>query len=138
MGQQQLLLVVLAILIIGIAMAVGVSLFTAHGVESNRDGMIDDLNNLNASAYQFYIRPISMGGGGGAFDMSKGAAAVYTIPAKMASNDNGTYVATPGATTIKFVGTSVQGNGTVTCTFDATTGEITVDGFTFTGTFQGG
>jgi len=137
MGQQQLLLIILGVIIVGIAIAVGLSLFSAQSVESNRDALINDLNNLNANAYQFYIRPISMGGGGGAFDVSKGAAAVYAIPPKMASNDNGTYVATPGPTTIKFVGTSGAGNGTVTCTFDAATGKITAAGFTFTGTFVG-
>jgi hypothetical protein len=131
MGQQQLLLTILAVLIVGIAMAVGVSLFTAHSIESNRDAIIDDINNLNAHAYQFYIRPASAGGGGGSFSGGGG----YFIPAKMASNDNGTYVATiVNATQIKFVGTSSSGNGTVTNTFDATTGKVTGD-FTFTGAF---
>jgi hypothetical protein len=134
MGQQQLLLIILAVLIIGIAMAIGVTLFTAQSIESNRDAIINDINNLNSHAYQYYIRPTSMGGGGGAFDVSKGAAKAYTIPGKMASNDNGTYVAAPGATTIVFTGTSAAGNGTVKNTFDATTGKV-VGAYQYTGTF---
>jgi len=132
MGQQQLLLVILAVLIIGIAIAIGVSLFTAQSVESNRDAIIDDINNLNADAYEFYIRPVSMGGGGGSFSGGVG----YVIPTKMASNDNASsYVATiVNATQIKFVGTSAAGNGTVTNTFDATTGKVTGN-YTYTGLF---
>jgi hypothetical protein len=131
MGQQQLLLVILAVLIIGIAIAIGVSLFTAQSVESNRDAIIDDINNLNADAYEFYIRPVSMGGGGGSFSGGTG----YIISTKMASNDNGTYVPTIiDATHIKFVGTSAAGNGTVTNTFDATTGKV-AGNYTYSGAF---
>jgi hypothetical protein len=129
MGQQQLLLIILGVIIVGIAIAVGLSLFSAQSIESNRDAMINDINNLNAHAYQFYIRPVSMGGGGGDFT-------AYRIPGKMATNDNGTYVPAPGTTTISFTGTSGAGNGTVTCTFDAVTGKVTAAGYTFTGAFN--
>jgi hypothetical protein len=128
MGQQQLLLIILGVIIVGIAIAVGLSLFSAQSIESNRDALINDINNLNAHAYQYYIRPTSMGGGGGSF-------VGYTIPTKMASNDNATYVASGlTATTITFTGTSVAGNGTVANTFSATTGKVTGP-FTYTGLF---
>jgi hypothetical protein len=128
MGQQQLLLIILGVIIVGIAIAVGLSLFSAQSIESNRDALINDINNLNAHAYQYYIRPTSMGGGGGTF-------VGYTIPAKMASNDNGTYVASGlTATTITFTGTSTAGNGTVANTFSAATGKVT-GAFTYTGLF---
>ena len=130
MGQQQLLLIILAVLIIGIAMAIGVNLFTAQSVESNRGAMINDINNLNAHAYQFYIRPVSMGGGGG--DMTK----YLAIPPKMATNDNGTYAITTTTTkTIKFTGTSAAGNGTVANTFNADSG-IVLTAYSFTGAFS--
>jgi hypothetical protein len=130
MGQQQLLLIILGVIIVGIAIAVGLSLFSAQSIESNRDALINDINNLNAHAYQFYIRPTSMGGGGGTF-------VGYTIPAKMASNDNGTYVASGlTATTITFTGTSTAGNGTVANTFSAATGKVTGP-FAYTGLFAG-
>ena len=131
MGQQQLLLIILGVIIVGIAIAVGLSLFSAQSIESNRDALINDINNLNAHAYQFFIRPTSMGGGGGSFSGGTG----YVIPAKMGTNDNGTYVATIiNATQIKFVGTSAAGNGTVTNTFDASTGKVTGN-YTYTGLF---
>jgi hypothetical protein len=134
-GQQQLLLIILGVIIVGIAIAVGLSLFSAQSIESNRDAIINDINNLNAHAYQYFIRPTSMGGGGGAFDVSKGAAKAYTIPGKMASNDNGTYIAAPGATTIVFTGTSAAGNGTVKNTFNAATGKV-AGAYVYTGEFN--
>src|SRR3989304_1625878 len=67
MGQQQLLLIILGVIIVGIAIAVGLSMFTAQSVGANRDAIIADMTNLAANAYQFRIRPTTMGGGGGSY-----------------------------------------------------------------------
>jgi hypothetical protein len=101
MGQQQLLLIILGVIIVGIAISVGLSLFSAQSIQSNKDAMINDMNNLAANAYQFRIRPRSMGGGSGAYTG-------YNIPQRLASNENASYVATPSANAITVVGTSVQ------------------------------
>ena len=101
MGQQQLLLIILGVIIVGIAIAVGLSLFSAQSVQSNRDAMINDLNNLAAQAYQFRIRPTSMGGGQGDYS-------TFSIPVKMRTNDNGTYVASPSQNSITITATSGQ------------------------------
>jgi len=93
MGQQQLLLIILGVIIVGIAIAVGLSLFSAQSVQANKDAIINDINNIAANAYQFRIRPVSMGGGGGVYNNSKGSTAGYTVPAKMSSNENATYTA---------------------------------------------
>lgn len=53
---------------------------------STRDTMINDLNNIAAHAYQYKIRPASMGGGGKSY---KG----YVIPAKIARLDYAEYSA---------------------------------------------
>jgi hypothetical protein len=113
MGQQQLLLIILGVIIVGIAIAVGLSLFSAQSVQSNRDAMINDLNNLAAQAYQFRIRPQSMGGGQGDYS-------TFSIPIKMRTNENGTYVATPAANTIGIVATSQQNaSNYITVTIDS-------------------
>ncbi len=83
MGQQQLLLIILGVIIVGIAIAVGLSLFSAQSVQSNRDAIINDLNNLAAQAYQYMIRPSSMGGGQGSYGG-------FSIPSKMVTNENAT------------------------------------------------
>jgi len=60
MGQQQLLLIVLGVIIVGIAIVVGINLFTANAIESNRNGVISDLSNLGAMAQQYYKRPTTL------------------------------------------------------------------------------
>jgi Tfp pilus assembly protein PilE len=68
MGQQQLLLIVLGVIIVGIAIAVGISMFKSNAQSSNRDQVINDLNNLAAKAQQYYRKPTAMGGGGQDFN----------------------------------------------------------------------
>jgi hypothetical protein len=112
MGQQQLLLIILGMALIGIALAIGLSLFSANSIESNKDAIIHDVLNLYASsAYQHYLRPASMGGGSYAFDNSKGGVA-YSIPALLTTNENGIYkaVTTPNTCTITGKSTSYPGN----------------------------
>lgn len=128
MGQQQLLLIILGVIIVGIAIAVGLSMFSAQSVQSNKDAIINDLNNLAANAYQFRIRPSSMGGGQGSY-------ANYTIPSKMKTNANGTYSATATADKVSFTAQSAQYTSGTTVTCDlGTSGELT--GWSYNGDFQ--
>ena len=129
MGQQQLLLIILGVIIVGIAIAVGISMFSSSSIQSNKDAIINDMNNLAANAYQFRIRPTTMGGGGGSYTGGSG----FAIPLKLQSNDNGTYTRTNAAQAVTFVGTSSQGYGTVTAVCDST-GRL--GNFTYTGQFQ--
>ena len=134
MGQQQLLLIILGVIIVGIAIAVGLSLFAANSVQANRDAIVNDINNLAANAYQFRIRPVSMGGGGGVYDATKGAAQAYSIPFKMSSNDNATYTLVVAEPTVTFTGTSTANpsNGTVKADLD---GNGKLSNFVFSGNF---
>jgi hypothetical protein len=127
MGQQQLLLIILGVIIVGIAIAVGLSLFTAQSIQSNRDAIINDLNNLAAQAYQYRIRPTSMGGGQGDYSS-------FAIPLKMKTNENGTYSATPSPNSIAFTAVSAQNaSNTVTVTVDSF-GRL--GGWSYNGDFQ--
>jgi Tfp pilus assembly protein PilE len=102
MGQQQLLLIVLGVIIVGIAIVVGINLFNANSISSNRDAVISDLNNLAALAHEYYSKPTAMAGGGSSF-------ASYVIPTGLGSNANGAYtIATAGSAT----GITFQGVGT--------------------------
>jgi len=129
MGQQQLLLIILGVIIVGIAIAIGISMFSASSVQSNKDGIINDMNNLAADAYQFRIRPTTMAGGGGSYTGGNG----YSIPSKLASNENGSFTRTNAAQAVTIVGTSGQGYGTITAVCDST-GRL--GNFTYTGQFQ--
>lgn len=67
MAQQQLLLIILGTIIIGLALAIGVTLFTDHSVSANRDAVTSDLVALASRAQMYYRRPTLMGGGGRSF-----------------------------------------------------------------------
>ncbi len=130
MGQQQLLLIILGVIIVGIAIAVGISMFSSSSIQANKDAIINDLNNLAANSYQFRIRPTTMGGGGGSYTG-------YAIPTKMLSNDNATYsiVANTGAL-ITLKGTSSQNTtNSVQAQWDST-GAVVSGSFTYAGDFQ--
>jgi hypothetical protein len=128
MGQQQLLLIILGVIIVGIAIAVGLSLFSAQSIQSNRDAIINDLNNLAAQAYQFRIRPTSMGGGQGDYTN-------FAIPTKMRTNENGMFsIVTPGSNQIVFSAVSAQNaSNSVTVTIDSF-GRLS--GWSYSGDFQ--
>lgn len=115
MGQQQLLLIILGMIIVAIAVAVGISQFSAHSAQANKDGVIAGLVNVSANAYQYRMKPANLGGGGNSY-------VGYAIPSKMLSDDNADYALSggPSATQLIFVGTSKQnGAWTVTCTVDS-------------------
>jgi len=115
MGQQQLLLIILGVIIVGIAIAVGISQFGAHSTQANKDGVTSSVVNIAANAYQFKIRPTTMGGGGGSYSG-------YSIPSKMRADDNGNYaLSSAGATSAVVTGTSKINTAWVaTCTSDDT------------------
>jgi len=62
MGQQQLLLVILGTIIVGIAITVGLTIFKANAVESSRTAMINDLGYYAMRARQMYYKPKNLGG----------------------------------------------------------------------------
>jgi hypothetical protein len=68
MGQQQLLLIVLGVIVVGIAVVVGINLFSANAESSTQDSMVSQGTSLGALAQQYYKKPEAMGGGGNKFD----------------------------------------------------------------------
>ena len=105
MGQQQLLLIVLGVIIVGIAIVVGINLFTANSVEANGSAVTSDNMNIAALAQQFILKPQSMGGGGISF-------AGFAIPANLATTANGTYTVTATAGSAVITGTgNVKNSG---------------------------
>lgn len=67
MGQQQLLLILLGIIIVGIAIFMGINLFRANAIESKRNIVTNELVNLAAMAQKYYLSPKALGGGGRSF-----------------------------------------------------------------------
>jgi len=86
MGQQQLVLIVLGIIVVAIAAAAGINYFNNNIVQFNRDAVINDLHNLATEARTYYKKARLQGGGGNNF-------LAYSMPTPLAQNDNGTFSA---------------------------------------------
>ena len=117
MGQQQLLLIVLGVIIVGIAVVVGINVFTASSSSANRDSVISDLTNIASMAQQYYRKPTALGGGGNSFTGFRMPALSTTAgdnTLTTTKTPNGSYTLTPGDQTITLVGLGNQtgNNGT--------------------------
>lgn len=64
MGTQQILLIVLSVIIVGIAVAVGITMFNQQAFNSNRSACISDLNMFASQASAWFKTPPSHGGTG--------------------------------------------------------------------------
>jgi len=103
MGQQQLLLIILGVIIVGIAVAVGINMFTASASAANRDAVTSDLANLASMAQQFYRRPAAMGGGNNTFTG-------WTLPSQLDTTANGIYSldTSSGSQTVVIIGVGTE------------------------------
>ncbi len=125
MGTQQILMIVLSVIIVGVAVGVGITMFQNQAINSNRQAVIADLNNFASQAIAWYKLPENMGGGGngvpgfgitteetpptagllsylGFVDPETGeGVSTYT-------NDNGTYELTANASTLTITGTGKE------------------------------
>jgi hypothetical protein len=114
MGQQQLLLIILGVIVVGIAVAVGITMFSDSAISANRDAVSNDLVNLAARAQQFYRRPSALGGGGNTFT---GLTLDKLTNMASGKNANGTYSVSSVAAdnvVIQGVGTEMVGSNYVT------------------------
>jgi len=86
MGYQQLLLISLSVILVGIAVAVGISMFQDNAIFLNRDAITIDLVNLGSRAQLYYRRPFLFGGGQRSF-----AGLTLADLTSKPTNENGTY-----------------------------------------------
>jgi hypothetical protein len=110
-GQQQLLIILLGSILVMIAVAVAITIFTDSAAQLNRDAVAHDLLNLAARAQQYYRRPASLDGGGNSFEGLTADAAGLARLTEKPINANGKY-------SIKSAGTAtglvLEGIGTET------------------------
>ena len=113
MGQQQLLLIILGVIVVGIAVAVGITMFQDNAVSANRDAVVNDLVNLAARAQQYFRRPTSLGGGQNSFN---GLSADATGLKKLVNTNAAPWVNANGSYAIITAGTDsmvvIEGTGT--------------------------
>lgn len=106
MGQQQLLLIVLGLIIVGVALFIGVGMFKAHAIESKRAIITNELVNLAALAQQYYLKPSSLGGGDRKFTG-------WAVPSELTSTAAGHYSAQANQDSVVIIGVGnevVQGS----------------------------
>ena len=101
MGQQQLLLIVVGVIVVGIAIIVGVNIFETSAQISNREGIFSDLHTIGNFAIEYYHKRPMMGGGSLNFTG-------WTIPATHDTTINGTFTATVSALNVTLVGTGTE------------------------------
>ena len=101
MGQQQLLLIILAIIIVGIAIAVSIGLFRAGAIDGKRDLLVSECSNIATIAISYYKKPREMGGGGKTFTG-------WQIPSQLVSTKNGSYIAQVSPTNVIITGTGTE------------------------------
>ena len=63
MGQQQLLLLVLGIVIVGLAVVVGIQAFGENQKKANSDAMVNDGVRIASDAQAWKLKPAAFGGG---------------------------------------------------------------------------
>lgn len=121
LGQQQLLMIVLALIIVGIAIAISVQLFRANAIDAKRDILIEETSSLAVMAIQFYKKPAEMGGGSKSF-------MGWTIPPQMIQTINGNFMTstiTPNQVIITGTGSEVvTGNDSIKVETIVTANEI--------------
>jgi hypothetical protein len=64
MGTQQILLIVLSVIIVGIAIAVGIMMFNNQAYNSNQSAIAGEAQNYAAQVIQWWKTPVSQGGAG--------------------------------------------------------------------------
>lgn len=62
MGLQQILYVVLTVIVVGVAIAVGVTMFGGRAYAENKSALATEINNYASQAIQYWRMPLSMGG----------------------------------------------------------------------------
>jgi len=127
MGTQQILLIVLSVIIVGVAIAVGITMFSNQAYNSNQQAVSSELQNYAAQVAQYYKVPKGMGGAGQDSSFVTVASVANFIGFKGAdystTTDNGEFrvISTAGNTvTLKGLGKEKKGTNypLVTSTID--------------------
>ncbi len=105
MGQQQLLLIIVAIIVVGVSVAIANQLFSANAEDSNKDTIISELTNLATISLQYYPKPVTMTGGGRSFIN-------WQIPSQLDTTISGTYtISQANNNQLILIGSPIQGSG---------------------------
>ena len=112
MGQQQLLLVILVTILVGVATVVAIDTMQEARDNSNESAVRQDILMVINDAQIYYEKPDMLGGGGNSFDdISKDN--ILSIDPE---NENGSYEISGSGNTLTVTGTGTNENVEVTAT----------------------
>ncbi len=101
MGQQQLLLIVLGVIVVGVAIALSITLFRANAIDRKRELLVNESHNIGSIAISYYKKPTMIGGGGKTFTG-------WQIPSALQSTVNGSYTVRISADNVVITGTGTE------------------------------
>ena len=116
MGQQQLLLLVLGIVIVGLAVVVGIQAFGENQKKANADALVNDGVRIASDIQAWALKPQAFGGPAttGDFTNVDFLDLGYTGTATAYSNLNGSFaLGTPTASCVTITGTGTVAGNTV-------------------------
>jgi hypothetical protein len=114
MGQQQLLLLVLGIVIVGLAVVVGIQAFSENQKKANSDALVNDAIRIASDAQAWKLKPAAFGGGADAdgwtgFTLEQVG---YTTSGGVYTNLNGSFqITTADASGVVIQANSLTGSG---------------------------
>ena len=131
MGQQQLLLLVLGIVIVGLAVVVGIQAFGENQKKANADALVNDGVRIASDIQAWILKPAAFGGGNGDFTGLEFGSLGYTKNTNGADADaygnlNGIYDMTVtagaiGTGQVVITGCNADSDNLITITVDGTT-----------------
>ncbi len=110
MGTQQILLIVLGVIVIGIAVAVGLMMFNTQASNSNRQAVVSDLNNFASLAIAYYKTTSENGGGGETWGTTDqiGQWTGYSWDGTDMETENGTYILSISGDDLTIIGSGTE------------------------------
>jgi hypothetical protein len=113
MGTQQILLIVLSVIIVGAAIAVGITMFNNQSYSSNKAAIAADAQNFASQVVQYYKTPASQGGGDRSIPPT-GTDGAKTIASFIGWGDTATYKNDNGWYTLEVKTAGADGEVTIT------------------------
>lgn len=138
MGQQQLLLLVLGIVIVGLAVVVGIQAFSENQKQANADQMVNDAIRIASDAQAWKLKPGAFGGGASASNWTgldfgqigyaegDNGLTAHTAEDTDYENLNAAYAMSASGATLTITGNSYEPDGTT----ELNTVVVTVTGTT--------
>lgn len=118
MGQQELIILILTFVIVGIATVAAINTFQSSRDTANYEAVKQDMLNYIGKAQKYYFMPQQMGGGGESFDgINKQLAGIDT------TNTNAEYTLTESDQTLVIEGTNTLHNVRVRATVTMTSSQ---------------